>query len=81
MLVLTRKLGEGILIGEDIRLQIVEIKGNTVRLGIDAPRHKKIYRQELYDHIQQENRAATSWALADLDLLGTPVSPPEPEEK
>ncbi|PLX91421.1 MAG: carbon storage regulator [Desulfuromonas sp.] len=69
MLVLTRKVGEGIVIGDDIKLQVVEIKGGTIRLGIEAPRSKKIYRQEVYDNIQQQNKAATSWSIEDLDLL------------
>ncbi|MCD6526717.1 MAG: carbon storage regulator CsrA [Desulfuromonas sp.] len=69
MLVLTRKVGEGIIIGDDIKLTIVEIKGGTIRLGIDAPRSKKIYRQEVYDRIQEQNRAATSWSLDDLNAL------------
>lgn len=49
MLILTRKVGEGIIIGDDIKLTIVETKGGNVRIGIDAPKDKKIYRQELYD--------------------------------
>nr|WP_320050115.1 carbon storage regulator CsrA [uncultured Desulfuromonas sp.] len=69
MLVLTRKVGEGIVIGDDIKLQIVEIKGGTIRLGIEAPRNKKIYRQEVYDKILEQNRAATSWTLDDLNTL------------
>lgn len=67
MLVLTRKVGEGIVIGDDVKLTIVEIKGGTIRLGIDAPRNKKIYRQEVYDRILEQNRAATSWTLDDLN--------------
>ncbi len=69
MLVLTRKKGEGILIGEDIRIEIVEIKGGSVRIGLEAPKGKKIYRQELFDKIRQENREAAQWQPADLDAL------------
>ena len=69
MLVLTRKIGEGIIIGDDITLKIVEIKGGTVRLGIDAPRNKKIHRQEVYDRIVAENKDAAHWDMIDLDSL------------
>jgi carbon storage regulator len=55
MLVLTRKSDESINIGDDITITIVEIKGNSVRLGIKAPASLKIYRRELYEKIKQEN--------------------------
>lgn len=80
MLVLTRKTGEGIVIGDDVKLTIVEIKGGTIRLGIEAPRNKKIYRQEVYDRIQEQNRAATSWSLDDLDVLSDLLPQPKGEK-
>jgi carbon storage regulator len=55
MLVLTRKSDESINIGDNITITIVEIKGNSVRLGIKAPSNLKIYRNELYEKIKQEN--------------------------
>lgn len=69
MLVLTRKPGEGIVIGDDIKIVIVEAKGGAIRVGIDAPPHKKIYRQEIYDRICQENKEATQWNIDDLNVL------------
>jgi len=69
MLVLTRKPGEGILIGDDIRITIVEVKGGGIRIGIDAPSDRKIYRQEVFDRICQENKEAVQWDLADLNAL------------
>lgn len=55
MLVLTRKSGEGILIGEGIKVVVVEVKGNQVRLGIEAPAEMNVYREEVYRKIQEEN--------------------------
>lgn len=69
MLVLTRKAGEGIIIGDDIYITVVELKGGGVRIGIDAPKSTKIHRQEVYDKIKQENQEATQWNIADLDQL------------
>jgi carbon storage regulator len=69
MLVLTRKVGEGIIIGDNIKITVIEIKGGGVRIGIEAPAEQKIYRQEVYDRICQENMEATRWNLADLNDL------------
>ncbi|MDP3480378.1 MAG: carbon storage regulator CsrA [Desulfoprunum sp.] len=69
MLVLTRKTGDGIMIGDDIVIKIIEMKGGGVRIGIEAPQDKKIYRQEIYDRITQENKEALQWNLTDLDAL------------
>ena len=69
MLVLTRKSGEGIIIGDDIKVTVVEIKGGTIRLGIEAPAAMKIHRQEVYNRIIQENMEATQWNIADLNSL------------
>jgi carbon storage regulator len=55
MLVLTRKSDESIKLGDDITITIVEIKGNSVRVGIKAPVDLRIYRKELYDRIKREN--------------------------
>lgn len=69
MLVLTRKAGEGITIGDDITIKVIEMKGGGVRIGIDAPLNKKIYRQEVYDRISAENKEALQWNMTDLDAL------------
>lgn len=71
MLVLTRKEGEGIIIGDDIRITVVEMKGGGVRIGIDAPRELKVHRQEVFDKIEQENKEAAQWDIADLSELSS----------
>ena len=71
MLVLTRKSGEGIIIGEDIKITIVELKGGGVRIGVDAPREMKVHRQEVFDRIKQENQEASQWNIADLNNLSS----------
>ena len=58
MLLLTRKLGENIRIGDDVKITIVEVKGNHVKLGIDAPPSVKVHREEIYERIQQEKQRA-----------------------
>lgn len=74
MLVLTRKPGEGFVIGDDIVIKIIEMKGGGVRIGIEAPHDRKIYRQEIYDRITRENRAASQWNMIDLDTLSDNLS-------
>jgi len=58
MLVLARRINERIIIGDNIYVSVVDIKGDQVKLGIDAPAQIKVYRQEVYDAIQEENRKA-----------------------
>jgi len=70
MLALTRKIGERIVIGDQIILTVVEIKGDNVRLAIQAPKEIKIYRGEIYDAIVAENKqAAVPVLLSDIALL------------
>ncbi|MBU8912463.1 MAG: carbon storage regulator CsrA [Spirochaetales bacterium] len=64
MLILARRLNEQIVIGDDIRVSVVDIRGDQVKLGIEAPRSVKVYRQEVYDAIQAENREAAQSVTA-----------------
>lgn len=64
MLVLTRKLGESIRIGDNIVIKIVDLDGRHVKLGIEAPKNVTVNREEIYDRIQKENfEASTSKEL------------------
>ena len=58
MLILTRKVNESLLVGDDIKLTVLGIKGGQVRIGISAPRNIEVHRQEVYDKIQQEQKEA-----------------------
>ncbi|KPK90021.1 MAG: hypothetical protein AMJ94_10590 [Deltaproteobacteria bacterium SM23_61] len=69
MLILTRKIGECITIGDDIKVHVVDIRGKQVRLGIEAPAHAPIYRQEVYERILEENRSAARLNPADFDQM------------
>ena len=70
MLVLTRKPGERLVIGDNIVITVVEVKGDNIRIGIDAPREVKVYRGEIYDAIVAENRqAALTQDISGLDKL------------
>jgi carbon storage regulator len=69
MLILSRKVNEKVMIGDDISLSIIEIRGDQVRIGVDAPKTVKVFRQEVFDAIRAENKAASESAavLPELD--------------
>jgi carbon storage regulator len=68
MLVLTRRLGETIVIGDDIIIKIVDIHGKQIRVGIEAPTEVSVYRGEIYDRIMLENKAAAQ-AASNIDAM------------
>jgi carbon storage regulator len=65
VLVLTRKVGEKINIGDDITLRVLEIDRGSVRLGIDAPRSVRVFRQEVYERIKEENLRSVQGRASD----------------
>ena len=78
MLALTRKSGESIMIGDNIVVTVVDVKGDNVRLAIEAPKEVKIYRAEVYQQIVAENRQASIAASTGLAALQKiPVKPKE----
>ncbi|MEJ5349296.1 MAG: carbon storage regulator CsrA [Desulfosoma sp.] len=69
MLILTRKVGEAIRIGDDIQVVITAVDQNKVKVGIQSPRHVPIFREELYQKIQEENRQAAAMQTEDLEEI------------
>lgn len=69
MLILTRKVGEIIAIGDDVKVQVIDIKGKQVRLGIKAPSEITVHREEVYQRIQEQNRRAAKLTPADLSEI------------
>ncbi len=80
MLVLTRKIGETFIVGEDITVTVVDIVGgNKVRIGINAPSSVPVYREEVWEQIQAENRAAADVSPDALSALEPRRPPRRPE--
>ena len=71
MLTITRRPGERIMIGDDVVIEIVEVTGTTVRVGITAPRERLIYREELWERVKRENQEA---AQAHVGAEGPPAA-------
>lgn len=80
MLVLTRKTGQSIVIGDQIVVRVISIDGNTVRLGIEAPRELPVYRREIYLAICEENLRALDSAESLSRLQSQPGVEEKPEE-
>ncbi len=80
MLVLTRKPDQSIMVGNDIEITVLEVRGEQVRLGIRAPRTVTVHRKEVFEQIRLENQNASSVAADSLpsigDLLNPPPAPP-----
>jgi carbon storage regulator len=69
MLVLTRKPGESIVIGNEVTVTVIEIRNGQVRLGIEAPRSIEVHRTEVYEQVMAQNMAAVSQAASAADVV------------
>ena len=69
MLILTRKLGESITIGDDIKITFLETKGKQIRIGIEAPQHIAVHREEIYNLIKEQNIEAVKVAIMEKETL------------
>lgn len=81
MLVLTRKAGEAIVIGDQITIKLLEVKGTNIRIGIEAPADFRIYREEIYLKVKEENRLASQWDLLDFEKIVSLLSDGEKEKR
>lgn len=72
MLILSRKTNQKIRVGDSIEITVIEVRGDQVKIGVEAPRSVKVFREEIYDEIQKENKAALAVGnietLANLDF-------------
>ena len=80
MLILTRKLGEQITIGDEITIKLLEVKGTPVKLGIEAPQEITIHRKEIYDRIREENLRSSEVDLSDLSEAASILTSLVPKE-
>ena len=83
MLVLSRQKDETIIIGDDIEITVVDIRGDKVRLGVNAPKEISVHRKEVYEAIRRENREAAQVKPEDLSGLGKlgPRAPQGPQKR
>lgn len=56
MLILTRRVGESVMIGDEVTITVLSVKGNQVRVGVNAPRHIAVHREEIYERLKRERR-------------------------
>jgi len=80
MLVLSRQRDESIIIGDNVQITVVDIRGDKVRLGIDAPPDITVHRKEVFDAIQRENRKAAGISTDDLAATPAPKRGPRPHD-
>jgi len=77
MLVLTRRAGESVMIGDDVTITVLEARGDVIRLGIQAPRDVQVHREEVYRELQAANREAASPTEDAVEAVTRMLQPPE----
>ena len=81
MLVLTRKLGENIRIGDNVKITVLEVRGTQVKLGIEAPPDVIVHREEIYTRIQEENRRAANASPVDIQDVARVLRKVKPKQE
>lgn len=81
MLILSRREGETIVIDGSIRITVMEVRGDQVRIGIDAPRSVSVHRQEVYEQISERNMRSSDVTTADVSRLAPSRPPRAPESQ
>lgn len=71
MLVLSRKINQSIVIGDNIEIMLVDIRGDQIKLGINAPKSVKIFRKEVYEEVKSENLEASKSTIEELNILSS----------
>ncbi|WP_432633242.1 carbon storage regulator CsrA [Brachyspira sp.] len=71
MLVLSRKINQSIVIGDNIEIMLVDIRGDQIKLGINAPKTVKIFRKEVYEEVENQNREAAKSTIEELNILSS----------
>jgi carbon storage regulator len=79
MLYLTRKLGESVIINDNVEVTVVDVRGKSIKLGFTFPPDVSVLRREIYERIQEENRAAAEGSVDGVDALLPPADPAEPK--